>query len=174
MATKTKEFDLFGVKYRTRQFAAVRALEIMEQATAVHPLEVLAQTEVYDAENRKWKALDSREAINEFVIDRMHVLPPRMALQGVLRAVNEFSFGFVNGWRGVAIPKRFTAGIEPRASNHTDPLIAQLLQDEVTSLRELEEYYSLEDAFKLFDVMVAKGVNAALSQEQAMKDAKKR
>lgn len=170
MATKTKEFEVFGVKYRTRQFAAVPALEIMSDAGAVHPVDNLRLTEVWD--ENSWHALDSREAVNKYVVDKASILPPRMVLIAVLKLVNEFSFGFVSTWRGVRIPKRFTSGGEVKSSTHVDPIISNLLQEDVASLRELEEYYSLEDAFTMFDVMVAKGVNEALAHEAAMKDRK--
>jgi hypothetical protein len=171
MSTKTKHFDMFGVEYKTTQFPAIIALAVMENAEKIHPTENLRQT--YAKEGDQWIALDSRYAINRLVVDKAFIIPPQLVLRAVLKAVNEFSFGFVNGWRGVKIPTRFTSGSATRESKHVDPLIAQLLQEEVANLRELEEYYSLEDAFKMFDVMVAKGVNAALAQEEATKMAKR-
>lgn len=171
MSTRTKHFDLFGVEYKTTQFPAITALQIMENAATMHPIDNLRQTFVRSG--KEWKPLDSREAVNELVVDKAFILPPRIVLQAVLKTVNEFSFGFVTGWRGVRIPTRFTSGTAPKESRYVDPLIAQLLQEEVANLRELEEYYSLEDAFKMFDVMVAKGVNAALAQEEATKNAKR-
>lgn len=170
MATKTKTFSLFGVDYRTQQFPAIPALDIMANVANIHPIDNLRLTQVNV--DGVWTPIDTREAINALVVDKAFVLPPRMVLQAVLKVVNEFSFGFTGTWKGVKIPKRFASGIEPKASSHVDPLISQLLQEEVASLRDLEEYYSLEDAFKMFDVMVAKGVNAALSHEAAMKSRK--
>lgn len=167
MATKTKTFGLFGVEYRTTQFTAVRSLEIMK-AESTHPLEILSRTEVHDLEHG-WLPLDSQHAVNTLVKDYTEALAPRMVLHALMRTVNEFSFGFTSHWRGVKIPTRFTSGTDPRNSSYTDPLIASLIQDGVASMRELEEYYSLEDAFKMFDVMVAKGVNAAIAHEQSMK-----
>lgn len=167
MATKTKHFSMFGVDYKTTQFPAIAALAIMDNASAIHPIDNLRLTFVKESD--EWRALDSREAINRLVVDRAFMLAPRLVLQGLLRMVNDFSFGFTSGWKGVKIPSRFTGGGKPRESSHVDPLIAQLLQEDVASLRELEEYYSLEDAFKMFDVMVAKGVNEALANEAAAK-----
>jgi hypothetical protein len=171
MATKTKNFDLFGVEYKTTQFPAIPALVIMEKAAHIHPTDNLRHT--YVRAKGEWHALDSRDVINECVVDKAFIVAPRLVLQAVLKIVNEFSFGFVSDWKGVKIPSRFTSGVAPRESKYVDPLIAQLLQEDVASMRELEEYYSLEDAFKMFDVMVAKGVNAALAQEAATKNAKR-
>jgi hypothetical protein len=172
MATKSKQFDLFGVTYRTKQFAAIPALELMADP-ATHPTVVLRQTEVFVRPD-SWLTLDKRDVINRCVVDEMHQLPPRMVLEALLKVVGEYSFGFANGWRGVKIPERFISGGKPKESRYVDPLVSQLLQDDVASLRELEEYYSLEDAFKMFDVMVAKGVNAAVANEEAMKASKRR
>lgn len=167
MATKTKTFGLFGVDYRTTQFTAVQALEIMEREST-HPIDNLRLTQAH-VPGRGWVDLDSRESINEIVRDETGILAPRLVLQALLRTVNEYSFGFTTAWKGVKIPKRFTSGVDAKSSSHVDPLIAQLLQEEVATLKELEEYYSLEDAFKMLDVMVAKGVNEALAHEASMK-----
>jgi len=171
MAVKTKTFVIFGKEYKTVQYAAVPALEIMANGHGMRPEEILRQTWAKD-EIGHWVQLDAREPINAHVVDPTGIMPPRMALQALLKVVNDFSFGFVNGWQGVKIPRRFTEGPAPRESQHADPVIATLFSENVASLRELEEYYSLEDAFKMFDVLVAKGVNAALANEAAMKSNK--
>jgi hypothetical protein len=172
MATKTKTFEMFGVTYRARQFAAVRSLEL---ATNVEtkPLEILEFTDVQVGED--WLPLDSRARVNQYVVDRVGMLAPRLVLNGLLKLVGENSWSIVNGWKGVRVPTRFTAdgqGISTRESDHVDPVIAALIGAEMASLRELEEYYSLEDALKMFDVMVAKGVNEALANEHAQKGRK--
>jgi len=168
MATKTKNFSLFGVNYRTTQFTAVDALAIMD-SPATHPIENLRLTQALDA-SEGWLSLDSKQAINRLVVDASMIVPPRIVLQKLLYEVNNFSFGFTNGWKGVKIPARFRSGVDsPKSSSHLDPMIAQLIQDGVAKLKELEEYYSLEDAFAMFDIMVAKGVNEALANEAASK-----
>lgn len=169
MATKTKVFEAFGVSYRIRQFAAMRALAIATENDS-SPLEMLEQTEVLVGED--WIPLDSRATINRYVLDRASILPPRLVLKGLLSIVGEHSCGVAKGWKGVKVPNRFTAegqGLATRESAYVDPVIAALLGAEMATLRELEEYYSLEDAMKMFDVMVAKGVNEALASEHAQK-----
>lgn len=172
MAVKTKTFIIFGKEYKTVQFAAVPALEIMTNSHCMRPEEILRQTWAKDSDGH-WTQLDSRELINRHVVDAIGAIPPRLVLQAILQFVNDFSFGFVAGWKGVKIPKRLIQGVsDPKESQHADPLVATLFSENVASLRELEEYYSLEDAFKMFDVLVAKGVNAALANEAAMKSNK--
>lgn len=70
--------------------------------------------------------------------------------------VYDFSFGFLKTWKGVKVPRRFISDAKSVSTEYTDPLISQLIQEDYASLRELEEYYSLEDAFRMFDIMTAK------------------
>jgi hypothetical protein len=173
MATKTITFTQFGVTYRSRQFAAVRALEIAMNEKS-NPLDLLSQTEVMVGED--FVALDTRERINQYVADRAGVMRPILVLRALCNVVGDLSCGIAKGWKGVRVPSRFTAdgqGIPTRESEHVDPVIAALIGADKASLRDLEEYYSLEDALKMFDVLVAKGVNEALANEAAQKKAKR-
>lgn len=169
---QTRKFDVFGTKYRSTQFPAVRALELFNRKGDVHPMEMLERTEALYGDI--WYTLDNREAINNCVVDRVGMLVPLLVLNGVLDIVDGLSFGFLNGWHSVRVPKRFVDNSLSTESANADPVVATLVQQDVATLRELEEYYSLEDAFKLLDIVVAKNVNAALSHEAALKNAKKR
>jgi hypothetical protein len=166
---KTKEFEAFGRQYRTTQFPAVRALEIMEMKVQ-HPVCVLERTEV--KQNGVWTALNSAEAINELVFDDAAIIAPRLALNGILSLVGDYSFGFLREWRGAKVPTRFTSGAQSIESKNIDPTIGTLTTEGMATMKELEEYYTLEDAFKMFDALVVKGINAALSQEAAADKAK--
>ncbi len=171
MSTRSKEFSMMGVAYRTTQFPAMPALELMKKQEELHPCEMLGNTFAKQGEN--WLPLSDPDNINELVVDKAGILAPRLVLNALLSIVNEFNFEFMYTWKGAKIPRRFIDDANSVASNHVDPMIAQLLQNDCATLRELEEYYSLEDAFKMFDVMVVKGINSALSQEHASKNSKK-
>jgi hypothetical protein len=168
MARKSREFSAFGVKYRTTQFAAMRGLELIDEHKNVHPCEMLELTEVYGPDEN-WHSLAYEDNVNSYVEDSIGVIPPLLVLKAIADLVNEYSFGFLVGWKGVRIPSRFTDGFRPVTTHHAQPLVSQLVQDKTAELRDLEEYYSLEDAFKMFDIMVAKGVNEALANEAASK-----
>lgn len=174
MSTSSKQFSFFGRVYRTRQFAAVPALAITEKRakTDISPVEMLAHTEVHDGKD--WVSLANEEAINEYVFDAADALPPLFALRALLDVVDEFNFGFLKTWKGVKIPSRFVDPAQQVATDHADPVVAQLIGDGVANLQQLEQYYSLEDAFKMFDIIVARGVNQALANEAAMKESKAR
>lgn len=174
MSRKVKKFDLFGVSYRTTQFAAIRAFEFIG-SQAVAPLEALEYTEVLVGED--WIPLDGREKINRYVCDRAGTLAPQLVLRALLKIVGHHSCGVVNGWKGVKVPSRFTAehqGLVTRQSTHVDPVIAALIAEDKATLLELETHYSLEDALKMFDVMLAKGVNEAIQNEAAAKNARRK
>lgn len=137
-----------------------------------HPCGLLSQTQV-EAKDESgkvfWIGLLDSEAINEFVTDKAKVLPPRLVLSGVMSLVYGWNFDFLVNWKSAKIPSRFTDGAPSISSKNMEPMASQLIQDGVASLKELEEYYSLEDAFKMFDTILIKGINQALSQEAAMK-----
>lgn len=168
MARITKEFDAFGINYRCKQFDAVSGLEILDQLTAASPQQMLGLTEVEF--NCQWHPLADAANINAYVYDLAGVISPLMALRAVMSIVQEFNFGFLATWRGVRIPGRFISGAKSVSTEHAKPLVAQLQQNGTATLKELEEYYSLHDAFKMFDVNVAKGVSEAYAQEAAAKE----
>lgn len=164
---KTSSFSMFGVEYKTTQFTAIPALEILAKQSTVTPMEMLAGTAsrtVYG----EWRDLRSREAINECVRDEAGALPARLVLNGLLSLVNEFNFSFMFEWKGVKVPRRLIDPSQNVSTTNVDPLVSQLVQAGKASIRELEEYYSLEDAFKMFDIITAAGVNAGLANEAAV------
>lgn len=172
MSTKTKRFVVFGRVYRTRQFAALPGIQLMDKEGDIHPVEILRQTDVHDGID--WKPLDNENAINELVFDASGALNPILCLRGLMEVVSEFNFGFLSGWKGVKIPSRFLDGSSNVATKHVDPLLSNIIGDGVASMRELEEYYSLEDAYKMFDLMAARSVNQALANEAATKASRQR
>ncbi|ABL96831.1 hypothetical protein BcepF1.100 [Burkholderia phage BcepF1] len=166
---KEKNFEAFGVKYRTKQFAAARGLELLSDED-VYPTDFLEKTEVLF--EGAWLSLKDEENIDRAIRDEAKILAPRVVLDGILFVVHDFNFGFLKNWKGVKVPRKFLSEAKSVATDYADPIIAQLIQDDMASLKELEEYYSLEDAFKLFDILTAKGVNIAYQHEQAERESK--
>lgn len=167
MARVSREFSAFGVEYRTKQFSAFHGLEIMEVLREIRPEELLSLTDV--KVEGEWIPLSNSDNINKFVKDELSILPPVMALKALTGLVSEFSFGFLSGWTGAKVPTRFIANYRAINTNNSQPLIAQLVQDGTANLRDLQEFYSLEDGFKMFDIMMVKGINMALANEEASK-----
>lgn len=171
MAMKTAEFDAFGIKYRTTQFSAVQGLSLVGKMFSVHPIYALEKTQVYI--DGKWEPLNAYN-INLYVKDEANNLPPIWVLNSLLNLVSGANFGFLDEWKRIQIPNRFLSNSEPISASGIEPVISSLVQEDLATLRELEEYYSLQDAFNLFDVMMAKTVNKLLGQEEAEREAKNR
>jgi hypothetical protein len=165
-------FEAFGIKYKTEQFSAVEGMDLIADNSLLHPCRLLAKTQIW-VDAKGWVDLSDQTALNDHIKDLAGVLAPRLALNGIMSLVHDFNFQFLAGWKGVKVPTRFIDGAQAVSSKNVEPMASQLIQDGTASLRELEEYYSLEDAFKMFDAVMVKGVNQALSQEAAAKKNKK-
>lgn len=172
MSRKTKLFDAFGKNYRVKQYSAVEGIDIFDNALIKKPMEILAHTEILVG--KSWRPLNDPDNIDRYIKDEIADLAPRLVLNGIHSVVCSFNFDFLDGWRPVSIPRRFMSSSESVASANVHGLIAQLISAEVATLRELEEYYSLEDAFGLLDVLMAKGVNQAQAHEDAIAESKQK
>lgn len=171
MARKESDFDMFGINYRTKQFNAVYGLELMDSPVDMTPLQILCDTEVEF--NGEWIKLNSAERINLYVKDLANLITPVSVLGSLMGIVSTLNFGFMIDWRGVKVPRQFMSDAKTVETVNSKPLVAQLQQQGTASLRELEEYYSTEDAFKMFDVNVAKGVSEAYANMAAQRAAKR-
>lgn len=172
MSIKTKYFQLFGVDYKTTQFSAVSGLDILKRVGDLPPYELLSLTSaVFDGEEF---SLSNPRNIGLYVVDIVAELAPMVVLDNLSQAIIDYNFGFLDDWKPLTVPRRFTADIDTVQSNRTDPLIAQLIQNGSATLRDLEEYYSVEDAFAMMDVITAKGINEAMAHEAAEREAKRK
>lgn len=163
-------FDAFGKQYRMTQFPAVLAMDFINRSSDMSPVEILQFTELKLGND--WISLADRKVVNENVTDITGHMNPKYALSGLCNIVAGYSFGFLKTWKATKIPKRLSNESESVHSEYMDPIISNIIQEGIATLRELEEYYSLEDAFKMFDVLVVKGLNKALAYEAAERDAK--
>lgn len=166
-----KEFPLFGIEYRTKQFSAAHAIKLVEKIGMEDPMSMLSGTEV--KLKRSWVPLSDLENVNTYVVDKLDHLAPTDVLKALVALVTDFNFGFLSDWKGAKVPQRFMIESKAIASDAVEPLTSMLIQEKVADLRSLEEYYSLEDAFKMFDVLVVKGINQAYAQEAAEAESKR-
>lgn len=167
MARTMKKFVAFGVTYRTTKLSTVEGLELLDLTGIVSPLDTLRATEVLV--DGAWVQLDW-EGVNSHVRDAAGAIAPLAVLRALCSLVTEFNFEFLDSWKGVRVPTRFLSDSRTVKSAYSAPLVAQLVSSDAATLRELEEYYSLEDGFKMFDIMVAKGVNDAIANEDLQKE----
>ncbi|QBQ72357.1 hypohtetical protein [Serratia phage vB_SmaM_Hera] len=170
MSRKTKEFEAFGEKYRVKQYSAVDGIDIFDNSAIKTPMEILAHTEILVG--KSWRPLNDAYNIDKYIKDKIAGIAPRLVLNGIQSVVCSFNFDFMESWRAVKVPRRFMSSSEIIKSENVNGLIAQLVTAEVATMRELEEYYSLQDAFGLLDILMAKGVNQAQAHEDAVAEAK--
>lgn len=167
MARQTKEFAMFGVAYRSREYPAIRGMEIFSLKREFHPFDLLEGTEAFDSVRGEWVPLTSRSAVNALVKDMAYIIAPRAVLQSLTEMVHDLNFEFARHWKGVRVPGRFRDGGDSVGSVHIPSMFGQMVTSKVATLRELEEYYSLKDAFVMFDAMTVSSINEALAHEAA-------
>lgn len=170
MRDKTN-ISMFGLSFEVTQFSAVTGLEILFSKERVRPEKYLSCCVLVRDGNRI--EMGAPSAINELIEDEAGIVPPAGVLAALIKLIHSFNFSFISTWEAVRVPGRFISGARTVSTKGTPSIISQLIQDDVATKRELEEYYSLKDAFQLLDIMTAKGVNAALAQEAADRDRKK-
>lgn len=170
---KHKYFEVFGIVYETTQFSATDAFDMVDYLSIVTPKEMLRHTNVIKYDKSVVPLIDD-ETINKEVKDTIGRVAPNLVLRAVMEVVSEYNFGFLKDWKGVKIPGRFIANSTNVESSYVEPIIANIVTNGLATLKELEEYYSLYDAFSLFDAMLVKTVNEAYAHEAAEAEAKSR
>jgi 5,10-methylenetetrahydrofolate reductase len=120
--------------------------------------------------------LDNREAINEYVRDVLDLITGHRVLAGILGLVNEFNFEFLNNWHPIHIPSRLCSTVieHDKGSFDDDPIMSLLVSNQYATMKELEEYYSLEDAFRMYDILVESNLSKALTTESVYKESKRK
>ncbi|MFP6557507.1 hypothetical protein WJ542_04060 [Paraburkholderia sp. B3] len=171
MSRKLKEFEVFGMKFRTLQAGAVAAFAEVNRTGPLDPMAVLPLIEVLD-EHEHWVALDSKQRSNEYIRERTGFVPAHVVLESVLAAWSEVNVGFLRDWKPIKVPSYLRSEREPRQARGIDPILASIINSKQATLRDLEEFYSGEDAINLFDVSMAAKLDEADAQYQAHKESK--
>lgn len=165
------EKSMFGMEFEIKEYSAVDGLSILFSKKRPHPLEILKGCKIKS--NGVLIPLSNVNVVNELLYDRAEILPPAAVLVALVKIIEEINFGFIATWKAVDVPYRFVSESKTVSPASTPSIINQLIQDGVATKKELEEYYSLLDAFQMLDIMTAKGVNAAYAQEAADRERKK-
>lgn len=163
---KVIKWDYAGKNYRTKHYSAAQAVEILFADGDTPPEEALGLTEI-QLSNGSWAALDTADAINSLLVDEHQITSPRSLLNIALSKVSRINFGFLNDWQSVNMPRRFASNVDSIQSDNISPLLGQLVSSGTATLKELEEYYSLQDVFVMLDALTVKAVNEALTHEEA-------
>jgi hypothetical protein len=172
---KTTEYNTFVVNYRTTHFAAWDAVGMFSRLDEISPTELLALTEVRDSEGG-WVSLADARNIDRYVRDVLGQLRPHEVLAALMSLVRQYNFGFPAP--KVNVPRRFRSKVEegsdPNEGAGAHPVLSWLYVEGKATWRELQEEYSLEDAFAMHYELLKSKVKAAIDAEQAQIDAKKK
>ncbi|WP_175720765.1 hypothetical protein [Burkholderia anthina] len=172
MARQTKEFDAFGVRYRVRQMAAFDAFGFVMMAEQPDPIDILRSSAAEAKIDGRWVALDSAESVDAYVRDVAGAFQPRAVLNGLVLVATDYSWGFLNTRKKERVPSYLQSNSTVRSVDGVSPIMSAIIAAGKASLRELQEFYSLADAFQIFDVIFADQLNkaqASYDAAQAMK-----
>jgi hypothetical protein len=167
------DFNTFGVNYRTKEFAAAEAFGLIDHLDTLPPIEMLKYTDVMD-EEKNWRPLNNPDVINQYVRDVCGIIRPHEVLHGLMVLIGDYNFAFLSKWRPVKIPARFVSDAEHVPLQGMHPIMSRLISEGMAKMNELQEYYSLEDAFSMYDIWANDGLNKALSSEASMKRAREK
>ena len=173
MARKLKTFDVLGLRFRTMQIGAASAFEEVSRGGIPDPMNVFPLLEIQVSDD-EWVRLDTRAKVNQYIREQTGFVPAHSVLEAVMMAWSEVNTGFLRTWKPIKVPNYLRGEVEARQAPGIDPILSSLINSNKASLRELEEYYSLEDAVRLFDVNMAANITQADAQYRAAKQAQKR
>jgi hypothetical protein len=171
MARKTINFELAHKDFKTTQFSAFHSYELLFGEETPYPSEILFDTYVKDTIG-EWVRLDSRDAISRLVFHPEGIEPPLTTLLRLIHKVQGISCECMYGWEPIKTPRRFLSGAEKVDSPRGMSMLSTLYIEKLASLHELQEFYSLEDALRMYDDFTVQNINKALQQEKSMADAK--
>ncbi|WP_261525992.1 hypothetical protein [Burkholderia multivorans] len=172
MARQAKEFESFGVRYRIQQMSAFEAFAFVMMKEEPNPIDILRSSAAEAKVDGRWVALDSAEAVDAYVRDVAGALQPRAVLNGLVRVATEYNWGFLNTRKQEKVPSYLRSDSTVRSVDGVSPIMGAIIATGKASLRELQEFYSLADAFQIFDVIFADQLNkaqASYDAAQAMK-----
>jgi hypothetical protein len=172
VARKLKTFEVFGIRLRGMQLGAVDAFALMAGDQEPDPMDLLPVLEVYAGE-RGWVHLDTREEVNAQIRGRTFLDNAHVILDAIIAQWSGMNVGGLASWKPIKVPSYLRGDAPTRSAPGLDPIIQSLVNSGKATLRELEEYYTLEDALKLFDTHMANAVNEADSRYRAAKDSKR-
>ncbi|WP_438394844.1 hypothetical protein [Caballeronia sp. DA-9] len=174
MSRQSKEFYETFRKYRTTQFSAADAFRLFvdrePDAADPEPWEVLSKTQALSEDG--WIQLDNRGSIAAHVTDPTHGAHPFKVLRAVMGIVVDYNISKMRDWKPHTVPDRFAAGGKSLPIRGVNPIISTLIDSGKATLRELQEYYALDDAVQMYDVHFTSLLNRAFADEAAMKKAK--
>src|ERR1700730_9608730 len=105
MARKTVKFELGHRNFKTKQFSAFRAYEVMfgDESDDMSPEDLLQDT-LIETEPGVWLELDSKDAINSQIFHPVDMESPLSMLTRLIAKVKSIGCGAMYEWDHVKVP----------------------------------------------------------------------
>lgn len=81
--------------------------------------------------------------------------------------VYQLNYGFLESWKPATVPSGMLAKHRVAESSNVDPIISAVVSSGFATYKELRDDYSLEEAFKLLDIMTVNKINEYRAMEAA-------
>jgi hypothetical protein len=171
MSRKTVKFELGHRNFKSKQLSAFHAYEVLFGNDGdVSPEELLQDT--YIEAGSGWIRLDSEDIINEHIFHPANLESPLSMLTRLMDKIRRESCGCMYEWNHVKVPRRFLSDAATVESPRGMPILSTLYTEKLATLQELQDFYSLDDALRMYDDFTVQNINKALSQEKAMSESR--
>lgn len=145
-------------KYRLDKIPAIPAKELLDKSLT-NELSAL-RAFIFVQDKGDWLPLSDDTTVVELV-DDWEVLT-QLELKSY-----EYNYGFLSTWKTATVPPSMSAKFKAVESRYVDPVVTALVSNNLASYKELRDDYSLEEAFKLLDILTVTKINEHKAQEAA-------
>lgn len=135
-----------GVTYTLRKIPVIPAKELLDSGGLEKGLAPL----------RIWIEVDGVPLTDEVILAKVQDWEVLTVLE---LDVYEYNFGFLRNWKAVTVPGEMVATYRVAESQNVDSIVSALTANGLATYKELRDDYSLEEAFKLLDVLTVKRIN---------------
>lgn len=146
----TKTYSIDDCEFRFTKIPAIAARELLSSMQT--DFEVL-RPYIEIATNNGWVVLDNK-----------HVIEKCIASWETLTAAElfayDYNYGFLATWKPTPLPPKMEeSSYRVAETKNVDAAVSALITNGMANYEQLRDSYSLEEAFKLLDVLTVKKIN---------------
>jgi len=146
----TKIHCIGGIKFRFTKIPAIPARELLSGMEA--DFDVLRPF-IEVSTTTGWIVLDSTATIEK------HISSWETLTLAELYSY-DYNYGFLTGWKPTPLPAKMEeSSYRVAETKNVDAAVAALITNNMANYEQLRDSYSLEEAFKLLDVLTVKKIN---------------